>query len=27
MTELELHMEGPVGQFALGRGKKPEVQG
>ncbi|WP_458156595.1 SagB/ThcOx family dehydrogenase [Bradyrhizobium sp. 18BD] len=27
MTELELHIEGPVGQFALGRGKKPEVQG
>nr|WP_245326952.1 SagB family peptide dehydrogenase [Bradyrhizobium sacchari] len=26
MTELELHIEGPVGQFALGRGKKPEVQ-
>jgi len=27
MTELEFHIEGPVGQFALGRGKKPEVQG
>jgi SagB-type dehydrogenase family enzyme len=23
MTGLELHVEGPVGQFALGRGKKP----
>jgi len=23
MTELEFHVEGPVGQFALGRGKKP----
>ena len=27
MTELELHIEGPVGQFALGRGKKPEIPG
>ncbi|SCB51468.1 SagB-type dehydrogenase domain-containing protein [Bradyrhizobium shewense] len=27
MTQQELHIEGPVGQFALGRGKKPEVQG
>ncbi|WP_186467346.1 SagB/ThcOx family dehydrogenase [Bradyrhizobium stylosanthis] len=27
MTGLELHIEGPVGQFALGRGKKPEFQG
>lgn len=27
MTELELHIEGPVGQFALGRGRKPEVLG
>jgi len=25
MTELEFHVEGPVGQFALGRGKKPEA--
>jgi SagB-type dehydrogenase family enzyme len=25
MTELEFHVEGPVGQFALGRGKKPET--
>ncbi len=25
MTGLEFHVEGPVGQFALGRGKKPEV--
>jgi len=25
MTELEFHVEGPVGQFALGRGKEPEV--
>lgn len=24
MTELEFHVEGPVGQFALGRGKRPE---
>ena len=23
MTGLEFHAEGPVGQFALGRGKKP----
>ena len=23
MTGLEFHVEGPVGQFALGRGKKP----
>ena len=23
MTELDFHVEGPVGQFALGRGKKP----
>ncbi|KGT79373.1 dehydrogenase [Bradyrhizobium japonicum] len=27
MTELEFHIEGPVGQFALGRGRMPEVQG
>ncbi|MCD9112873.1 SagB/ThcOx family dehydrogenase [Bradyrhizobium japonicum] len=27
MTELEFHIEGPVGQFALGRGRRPEVQG
>jgi len=27
MTELEFHIEGPVGQFALGRGRAPEVQG
>jgi SagB-type dehydrogenase family enzyme len=26
MTELEFHVEGPVGQFALGRGRKPEIQ-
>jgi len=25
ITELEFHVEGPVGQFALGRGKKPEA--
>ncbi|MEH2513563.1 SagB-type dehydrogenase family enzyme [Nitrobacteraceae bacterium AZCC 1564] len=25
MTKLEFHVEGPVGQFALGRGKKPET--
>ena len=25
MTELEFHVEGPVGQFALGRGNKPEA--
>ena len=25
MTELEFHVEGPVGQFALGRGAKPEA--
>jgi SagB-type dehydrogenase family enzyme len=25
MTGLEFHVEGPVGQFALGRGKKPEA--
>jgi SagB-type dehydrogenase family enzyme len=24
MTGLEFHVEGPVGQFALGRGKKPD---
>jgi hypothetical protein len=23
MTGIEFHVEGPVGQFALGRGKKP----
>ncbi|WP_342740969.1 SagB family peptide dehydrogenase [Bradyrhizobium sp. B117] len=27
MTELEFHIEGPVGQFALGRGRTPEVEG
>ncbi|WP_426616157.1 SagB/ThcOx family dehydrogenase [Bradyrhizobium sp. McL0616] len=27
MTELEFHVEGPVGQFALGRGRKPEIRG
>ena len=27
MTELEFHVESPVGQFALGRGRAPEVQG
>ncbi len=25
MTGIELHVEGPVGQFALGRGEKPEA--
>jgi SagB-type dehydrogenase family enzyme len=25
MTGLEFHVEGPVGQFALGRGRKPEA--
>ena len=25
MTELDFHVEGPVGQFALGRGKEPEA--
>lgn len=25
MTGLEFHVEGPVGQFALGRGKKPAI--
>jgi hypothetical protein len=25
MTGLEFHVEGPVGQFALGRSKKPEA--
>ena len=27
MTGLEFHVEGPVGQFALGRGRKPESPG
>ena len=27
MTEVEFHVEGPVGQFALGRGGKPEACG
>jgi SagB-type dehydrogenase family enzyme len=27
MTGIEFHVEGPVGQFALGRGGKPEVPG
>ena len=27
MTEVEFHIEGPVGQFALGRGGKPEASG
>ncbi|WP_369726756.1 SagB family peptide dehydrogenase [Bradyrhizobium sp. LLZ17] len=27
MTELEFHIEGPVGQFALGRGRNPDVHG
>ena len=27
MTGMEFHIEGPVGQFALGRGKKPESSG
>jgi SagB-type dehydrogenase family enzyme len=26
MTELQFHVEGPVGQFALGRGAKPEAR-
>ena len=26
MTELEFHVESPVGQFALGRGRTPEIQ-
>jgi len=26
MTALEFHVEGPVGQFALGRGKKLETR-
>lgn len=25
MTGIEFHIEGPVGQFALGRGRKPEA--
>ena len=25
MTGIEFHVEGPVGQFALGRGKPPET--
>jgi hypothetical protein len=25
MTKLEFHVEGPVGQFALGRGKKQAI--
>ena len=27
MTGIEFHVEGPVGQFALGRGKPPETPG
>jgi SagB-type dehydrogenase family enzyme len=27
MTAIEFHVEGPVGQFALGRGAEPEVSG
>jgi SagB-type dehydrogenase family enzyme len=27
MTGIEFHVEGPVGQFALGRGGKPEIAG
>jgi SagB-type dehydrogenase family enzyme len=27
MTGIEFHVEGPVGQFALGRGAEPEVSG
>jgi SagB-type dehydrogenase family enzyme len=27
MTGLEFHVEGPVGQFALGRGQKPDATG
>ena len=27
MTGIEFHVEGPVGQFALGRGGKPETSG
>ena len=25
MTGIEFHVEGPVGQFAIGRGRKPEA--
>ena len=25
MTGIEFHVEGPVGQFAIGRGSKPEA--
>jgi hypothetical protein len=27
MTGIEFHIEGPVGQFALGRGVTPEPSG
>jgi nitroreductase len=27
MTGIEFHVEGPVGQFALGRGVPPETAG
>jgi SagB-type dehydrogenase family enzyme len=27
MTKVEFHVEGPVGQFAIGRGAKPEASG
>jgi hypothetical protein len=27
LTKLEFHVEGPVGQFALGRGKAPVAPG
>jgi SagB-type dehydrogenase family enzyme len=27
MTGIEFHVEGPVGQFAIGRGRKPETPG
>jgi hypothetical protein len=27
MTGIDFHVEGPVGQFALGRGIKPDAAG
>jgi len=27
MTGIEFHIEGPVGQFAIGRGRKPTASG
>jgi hypothetical protein len=27
MTSIDFHVEGPVGQFALGRGIKPDAAG